>query len=1030
MALFGRSTSPRPHLARPIVTPASTTPVFVPATIKTNIAVGSATAFRQRRAPKPHLAAPIVAPGGPRNIVAVRATLISTQALASGTAFRTRSAPLPHRAPAIVSPGRPVVPGITRVFSLSIEQIVRRTIPKPHTAQGIVAPGGAPIVVRHNPAIRASQVDAAISLFYRRQFPPRPHLSAPIVAPGGPQLVSKPKLVGQALQAPLTARRVVKPNVKLALPVVQARLSRTNRGNGTLGYALQTANTITSGSFSPTGGSVLIVMMGEFTNDPTPSFSVTDTFTGTSGWTVAQTSTNDGSNWYHSGIAWATAGPNPGTGTVTATRRAGNFSMGMQAEFISVVGNPAAAVLQNVLNTANLSASLALNFTNAPVSSSFLFSTITDDNSNPTLPTWFVALANNQPDPAMPSATWDAEDLTSPNQNNTWSTLGGYRVAGGAIEVGLFYAPLRVAAEMVSQAVRSAVNARNVSKPKITTAKPVVAPGGPVVPGRTIVPQALQSAIYARRGAPKPHLASTITVAPPLTAPVPPGVFIRQARQRALQGRTIFAPHVTKPIVVPGLPVVPGRTAVLQYLQRALTRRTIFAPHTAKPVIVITPPVPPAYSVTALARQRALIGRTIPAPHIVKPIVAPGGPVVPGKTVVLQSLQRALTRRTIFAPHRAPFVVAAGGPVIASRTQVSQAVQSHLNARRPLNPRPHLAPAVVSPGGPQLVPHQYELIQTIQQDEGYVAYFKRQFPPRPHIAKAIVAPGGPVIVGRTQVSQALQAAANVRRPLNPRPHVAPPIITAYIPPPAPLAAGTFVTAARQSEAYVRRGAPLPHVTRAVVSSGRAVIPGATIKTQAIAYAKDARRSLNPRPHLAPPNLSPKPFPPAKVITQSIRSPYGYIGHELRPVPKPHVPKPIVAPGRPVIPGATKITTQSNQRMRIHRTGPPRPHLSKAVRGAETVYFTIGAVPDHAELGKLELMHQAVDRRWAGRFAKTNSAPYSLIKESGVYTQVLAPSSARINAAQAFYQGGRTYVITEAEAAALIAAGYGAFISYP
>lgn len=54
---------------------------------------------------------------------------------------------------------------------------------------------------------------------------------------------------------------------------------------------------------------------------------------------------------------------------------------------------------------------------------------------------------------------------------------------------------------------------------------------------------------------------------------------------------------------------------------------------------------------------------------------------------------------------------------------------------------------------------------------------------------------------------------------------------------------------------------------------------------------------------------------------------------------------------------------------------------------------------------------------------------AVLKKNGVYTQTRVPSQDEINEADIYYAGGRGgYEISEAEAADLTAAGYGAYIT--
>ena len=53
---------------------------------------------------------------------------------------------------------------------------------------------------------------------------------------------------------------------------------------------------------------------------------------------------------------------------------------------------------------------------------------------------------------------------------------------------------------------------------------------------------------------------------------------------------------------------------------------------------------------------------------------------------------------------------------------------------------------------------------------------------------------------------------------------------------------------------------------------------------------------------------------------------------------------------------------------------------------------------------------------------------TVLKTAGAYTQVQAPTQDDINAADIAYLGGHSYAVDSTEAAALTAAGYGAYIS--
>jgi hypothetical protein len=60
------------------------------------------------------------------------------------------------------------------------------------------------------------------------------------------------------------------------------------------------------------------------------------------------------------------------------------------------------------------------------------------------------------------------------------------------------------------------------------------------------------------------------------------------------------------------------------------------------------------------------------------------------------------------------------------------------------------------------------------------------------------------------------------------------------------------------------------------------------------------------------------------------------------------------------------------------------------------------------------------------YSKVTPHPSSqsiLVDANGVHTTVVNPSQDQITAASRYYQGGRVYIVTDDEAAALTAAGY-------
>lgn len=275
---------------------------------------------------------------------------------------------------------------------------------------------------------------------------------------------------------------------------------------------------------------------------------------------------------------------------------------------------------------------------------------------------------------------------------------------------------------------------------------PIVAPGGPVVPGSTVV-LAKERARYQRRGAPKPHLAAPV-VAP--GGPVVPGATLclqTAPRKRPNVGRWWPKPHLPGPIVAPGGPVVPGATIKLNDANR----------------------------------KGRTYQRGAPKPHLPGAIVAPGGPVIPGSTVVYTTPPRRWKRnpqKPLLAP---PTLTTPTTPPVGPGTYVFNAIKRVVLRRDP--PKAHLAKPVVAPGGP-VVPGATVVTQTPPKR------WKRN-PQKPNLARPVVAPGGPVVAGQTVLLNKENRVGRTNLRGAPKPHLAPPNLT----PPAaqpPVARGNFI----------------------------------------------------------------------------------------------------------------------------------------------------------------------------------------------------------------------------------------------
>lgn len=67
---------------------------------------------------------------------------------------------------------------------------------------------------------------------------------------------------------------------------------------------------------------------------------------------------------------------------------------------------------------------------------------------------------------------------------------------------------------------------------------------------------------------------------------------------------------------------------------------------------------------------------------------------------------------------------------------------------------------------------------------------------------------------------------------------------------------------------------------------------------------------------------------------------------------------------------------------------------------------------------------------AETFFITMTYGQSLLKENGLYRQVIDPGDDELTAADIAYLGGHDYLVTDAEADALTVAGYGSSLSVP
>lgn len=227
--------------------------------------------------------------------------------------------------------------------------------------------------------------------------------------------------------------------------------------------------------------------------------------------------------------------------------------------------------------------------------------------------------------------------------------------------------------------------------------------------------------------------------------------------------------------------------------------------------------------------------------------------------------------------------------------------------------KPHLPGPIVAPGGP-VVPKATVVLWRDKERRA------RRGAPKPHVATAIVAPGGPVVPGATRVPQN----APRTRPNTGRRVLQPHLPGAVVAPGGPVVPGATIRlndANRKGRTHLR-GAPKPHLPGAVVAPGGPVVPGSTV-----VYATPPRRwKRNPaKPQVAGPVLTAPVAPlagPGTFVYQALKRIL-----TRREPPRAHLAKPVVAPGGPVVPGATVVTQTPPKRW---KRNPAKPLLATPV----------------------------------------------------------------------------------------------------
>lgn len=323
--------------------------------------------------------------------------------------------------------------------------------------------------------------------------------------------------------------------------------------------------------------------------------------------------------------------------------------------------------------------------------------------------------------------------------------------------------------------------------------QPVVAPGGPVVPGITEI-----LVIQSRRDH-RDRVASDRRFWPTLLQPIQPalvtqGLFVTglSSARRTFERRGAPHPHLSPPIVVPTM----GGAQPFPINQRSgLFSNTPILLRRYKTIPVVAPgtPVVPGATITLQDKWRALTGRTIPKPHTALGIVAPGHVVIAASTVLLVTVnKRTLVLRNAPHPHLAPRTLIQP----PSTNPLPPAIIVSQSKRRPhvgrTTPHPHLPPANLTPG-------PFRPGQIVGQARPRMHIGRRG--PSPHTSPPVVTPivaGTPPFPPAIVLSQA-RARALVGRHIT-QPDFASPLAAAPAPP--ELVAFTAQVAAPRWTAYV------------------------------------------------------------------------------------------------------------------------------------------------------------------------------------------------------------------------------------
>lgn len=198
-----------------------------------------------------------------------------------------------------------------------------------------------------------------------------------------------------------------------------------------------TTNTFTTGSFSPTGGALLLVSGNVLaTGGGLTISSVTDTFSGTGSWTIVQLRATDFQD--NTGfIAYATLGSTPGSGTVTVNTSVN--SIRTTVDVYEATGQDATTPVVQSKTGSGTADTLSLTLDSTPAADSLVFAAVaTRSSSDPDITPGsnFTELGEISSGGTFAQANIECQyDAASATTTVDWSTLPTITNVGVAIEI-------------------------------------------------------------------------------------------------------------------------------------------------------------------------------------------------------------------------------------------------------------------------------------------------------------------------------------------------------------------------------------------------------------------------------------------------------------------------------------------------------------------------------------------------------------------------------------------------------------------